>query len=83
MMSHGATWATRASRIAFALPSSAHVRIGVFDLAGRSVATLADGFFPAGRNEVRWDPDMSRSGMFLIRLESQGQTRVVKAVVTP
>ena len=31
------------------------VRIGIFDVAGRSVATLVDGFEPAGRHTVAWD----------------------------
>lgn len=72
----------RATQVAFALPVSAEVRLAVHDLVGRSVATLADRVFPAGRHEARWDPVMMRPGLYLVRLEALGETRVVKAVVT-
>jgi hypothetical protein len=73
----------RTSRVAFALPASAWVRLGVFDLMGRCVATLAEGHFPAGRHEVPWNPAASRAGMYLLRLDSLRETRIVKAVVMP
>ena len=73
----------RTSRVAFALPASARVRLRVFDLMGRIVATLAEGWFPAGRHEVPWDPAATRAGLYLVRLESLGETRTVKAAVTP
>ena len=73
----------RAAQVAFALPSSTRVRLGVFDLMGRSVATLANGVFPAGRHVIPWKPGAAARGMYLLRLESLGETRTVKAVVTP
>jgi hypothetical protein len=73
----------RAARVAFALPSSGRVRLEVFDLMGRSVATLADGSFAAGRHEVPWNAATTRCGMYLLRLEALGETRTVKAIVTP
>ncbi len=38
------------------LPGSAEVRLDVFDVAGRRVATVVDGTRPAGRHEVAWTP---------------------------
>jgi hypothetical protein len=61
--------------IPFALPVPAPVRLEVFDLLGRKVATLADAHFPAGDHTVAWDlRDLSgvhaRPGVYLIRMEA-------------
>lgn len=72
----------RTAQIAFGLPSDARVRVGVFDLMGRKVATLADGIFPAGRHQVPWNAATHAGGLYVVRLESLGETRVARAVVT-
>jgi len=46
---------TGVTRISFELPDRRAVRLDVFDVAGRLVATLADDTLPAGRHEVRWE----------------------------
>lgn len=72
----------RAAQVGFALPSSGRVRLTVFDLAGRSVATLVDGELPAGRHEAPWRPN-SGPGLYFLRLETPGRARMLKAVVAP
>ena len=61
--------------IRFALPRSEHVRLELFDLAGRRVATLADGGFPAGFHAVDWNrrADGGRvvqPGVYIYRMEA-------------
>lgn len=46
--------------------------VAVFDLMGRELSVLADGFYPAGEHSVRFDASTLPSGMYLIRLESGG-----------
>ena len=70
----------RVAQVGFALPASGRVRLTVFDLAGRNVATLVDGELPAGRHEVPWRPD-SDPGLYFLRLETPGQARMLKAIV--
>ena len=41
--------------ISFVLPAATTVRLEVFDVEGRRVATLVDGKMPPGRHRVRWD----------------------------
>jgi uncharacterized repeat protein (TIGR01451 family) len=41
--------------IAYALPMESQVKVDIFDVEGRSVATLVDGQMPAGRHSVVWD----------------------------
>jgi PKD repeat protein len=56
--------------IAFALPVDSRVRLQVFDLRGRLVATLADGQLAAGHHEVTWDARQAPSGMYVYRLDA-------------
>ncbi|HKQ56853.1 MAG TPA: FlgD immunoglobulin-like domain containing protein [Candidatus Eisenbacteria bacterium] len=44
-----------ATRIDFRLDEAAQVRIDVWDVTGRQVRTLVDGFSPAGEHQVLWD----------------------------
>ena len=55
------------------LPVRSPVRVEVFDLAGRRVATLVDGIQPAGRHSRAWDGRNSRgvrasAGVYLCRM---------------
>jgi flagellar hook assembly protein FlgD len=64
--------------IHFELQAAGPVRLGVFDLRGRLVATLVDEIVAAGRHEVTWNgrDDSGRelpSGVYLSRLEAGGQ----------
>jgi hypothetical protein len=59
--------------IAFDLPRPTSVRLEVFDLQGRRVIRLADGFHPAGRFSLAWDGRSEsgsavRPGVYVYRL---------------
>ena len=54
----------------YALPREGTVKLEVFDVAGRRVATLVEGHEKAGFKEVRWDPGRVASGTYLYRLQA-------------
>jgi len=61
------------ARFTFALPVPGAVRLELFDLAGRQVATLAAGTLPAGRYVREWDGRdgagrVAPAGVYLARL---------------
>jgi hypothetical protein len=56
--------------IQFDLPTSEHVELVVFDLAGREVDRLVDGSRPAGRHRVLFDSRDLPSGIYLYRLRA-------------
>lgn len=56
--------------IRFALPQAEHVRLTVYDVAGRQVATVANQRYRAGRHAVTWDAGTLASGTYLYRLEA-------------
>lgn len=65
--------------IRWGLPRAAHVRVSVFDVRGRRVATLLDAQRPAGEDLLRWnatDDTGSRvpSGVYFVRVEVPGRT---------
>lgn len=61
----------------FALIREGEVKVQVFDIAGRRVATLVDGFRAAGEHEIAWDGtgEAGRvgSGMYFARITSADQ----------
>jgi len=60
-----------ATSIQFSLGSAAHVRLSVFDLLGREVATLVDEVRQPGAHTVRWDASSHASGVYFCRLHSR------------
>lgn len=59
-----------ATTIAYTLPATAQVRLAVYDVMGRLVATLADGVQQAGQYEARFDATHLASGLYFYRLEA-------------
>jgi hypothetical protein len=70
---------------ALTLPSSGPARVGVFDLAGRRMATLHDGWQAAGTRELAWDADGAHAtaGVYFARVESAGRVAVTRIVLMP
>jgi hypothetical protein len=52
------------------LPVDSKVRLAVFDMLGRLVATVADGRYPAGKHSFEFDAKGLASGMYFYRLEA-------------
>ena len=59
-----------ATTIAFELGTPEHVRIVVYDLLGKAVATIADGRFTAGVHRVVFAGDQLASGQYMYRMEA-------------
>jgi len=67
--------------VRYALPIDTRVVLAVYDLLGRRVAVLADGFARAGHHEATWDAAGMPSGVYLFRLEAEGQRLLRKATL--
>ena len=72
--------------LAFSLPTAGHVELAVFDIAGRRVATLADGATPSGTHEVVWNGSGSdgtpvASGVYFARLVADAGTESRKLLL--
>jgi hypothetical protein len=62
------------TRIAYEVPANGQVRLEVFDMLGRRVATLVDGTMTSGAHEVTFDAQTLPSGVYVYRLETAGRT---------
>ncbi len=58
------------THIVFDLPQGSNVRLAVYDLTGRKVADLVNGYKEAGRYSVAFDASRLASGMYVYRLEA-------------
>ena len=53
--------------LAFSLPAAGEVSLVVYDLQGRAVATLAEGWYAAGQHQANFDAGELASGVYLAR----------------
>ncbi|HEX8385576.1 MAG TPA: T9SS type A sorting domain-containing protein, partial [Rubricoccaceae bacterium] len=65
----------------FALPDARPVRIAVYDLLGRTVATVAEGVRAAGWHEVHVETSPLAAGVYVVRLEAGDTVRSVRLSV--
>jgi hypothetical protein len=68
--------------VSFATPTEQHVRVEVFDVAGRLVSTLFDGITPANAMvKVPFDASELQSGVYLIHARGASGIRTRKVTV--
>jgi hypothetical protein len=68
------------------LEDAARVRVEVFDVRGRRVATLLDGARSAGPGEIRWtgrdgNGRAVAAGVYFVRAEAAGETHTRRLVL--
>ena len=71
----------------FAVPAAGAVRLAIYDVQGRRVATVLDQTLPAGWQSASWNGRDLRSlpvasGAYFARLESGGEVRLRKVFMT-
>lgn len=67
--------------IAYSLAEPGPVRLDVFDVLGRRVATLLDGTRPAGPDTVTFDAGDLPSGVYFYRLEAGGRSATRRMMI--
>jgi hypothetical protein len=68
-------------RIHYSLPTAGHVRLQVFDAAGRRVAGLAAGRRAAGRHTVDWNAAAASPGVYYCTLRSERSLLTEKIIL--
>ncbi len=56
--------------ISYKLQAASNVKLAVYDIAGREVAVLAEGFYPAGHHSMPFDASGMASGVYFARLSA-------------
>ena len=72
---------TDATTIGFELPTGTRVRLRVYDLLGREIATLVDDFRLAGQHRAVFRKEGLPSGTYVYRLEAMGQVQLGRMVL--
>jgi hypothetical protein len=66
--------------LSFSLPKAAHVTINIYDITGRDIEKLVEGWYPAGTYKTTWDPHRNPSGIYIVKLTTQGRQNVQKVL---
>ncbi|HTO94819.1 MAG TPA: T9SS type A sorting domain-containing protein, partial [Bacteroidota bacterium] len=56
--------------IGYLVPVGAHISLIVYDVLGREVARLVDGYVPAGSHTATWTPSGCSSGVYFARMSA-------------
>ncbi len=64
--------------ISYALPKSGKVVLKIYDVLGKEISVLENGFKESGRYSVNFDGSSLSSGMYFYKLESGGFSQVKK-----
>ena len=67
--------------ITYQLPEASHVELAIYDVLGRKVRVLVDGFVEAGYRSVVWEAKEAASGLYFVRMEAGGFVEVRKMAV--
>jgi len=67
--------------ISYQLLAFSHVNLSVYDVTGREIAKLVDGYKSAGSYEVTFDASKLVSGVYFVRLTVDGGQTMVRKVV--
>jgi hypothetical protein len=69
------------TEIGFELARSGNVTLAVYDMLGREIARIADGFMAAGFHSISFDGSALPSGVYYYRLQSLGTTQARKMLL--
>lgn len=70
------------TRLNYGLPTAGNVIISIYDVSGRLITTLINDKQPAGHHVTIWETGETSSGLYLIRMETAGFSKVQKLVLT-
>lgn len=68
-------------KVSFFLNADCDVKIDVINLSGQKISTLHKGFLNAGEHNVEWKVHDEPSGIYFIRLKTEGQTITKRSVL--
>ncbi len=67
--------------LSFNLPKAGNVQMDIFDINGRKVKTLIDGFTNTGSHSVNWEAHDISAGLYIVKLTASGKSHAQKIAV--
>lgn len=71
---------SQGSLITFYLPKAGKTSLVVYDMMGKQVAVLANGYLGAGNHRATFSPTNAASGIYLLKLVHEGKTTTRKMI---
>ena len=68
------------SNIVYALPENAYVKVTVYDIRGRTIEVLANGYEIAGYHTIQWNASSFASGVYFIEMKTDSFHNVRKVL---
>ena len=68
------------ANIVYTLPEYAHVKVTVYDVRGRVMEVLTNGFETAGYYTIKWDASAFASGVYFVEMHSESFQQVRKVI---
>jgi Spondin_N/Secretion system C-terminal sorting domain len=72
---------TRSTTVELELIKPENVSVDVFDLQGRRLASLYNGFLAAGTHSIPWTPESVSSGVYVVRLRAGNTISTSRLIV--
>ena len=69
------------TQVRFELPETAQVRLDVYDVLGRRVATLVNEQVPSGEHRVSFDAMGLSSGLYIARMQAGAEVRTLRMML--
>ena len=69
------------ANIDYVVPSESHLSVRIYDIIGNEVDVLVDDVQLAGHYKIQWNAEQFSSGVYFIRFELLGQSKVQKMVL--
>lgn len=67
-------------RISYAVPLAGQVELTLYDITGRTVAAVFDGWKTPGNHHISYSPDHLASGIYFLQMTAQNFTQTQKVV---
>ncbi len=69
------------SLVSFTLQREGYIELSVYDIAGREMVVLTEGFYPAGGHQAIWDASGVSSGVYFARLTADESVQTLKLLL--
>jgi len=70
-----------ATTISYGVPEDSFVKLTIYDMMGREVATLFNDIKPAGYHALVWNASNNASGMYFVQLISEDFVQTQKLML--
>ena len=68
--------------ISYQLTSDCKVGLQIYDMLGRSVATLVNEYKPSGTHQVTWNAESMTPGIYFCEMQTSEDRNVIKMIIT-